>query len=86
MKPEVRADLHRRTLEALNGTRPEGRAAPGEVPVDRYLDRDRADRERALMWKAMYKAICTHVPMPPTGGCVTGVALPRAAPPKRNTT
>ena len=33
MKPEVRADLHRRTLEALNGTRPEGRAAPGEVPV-----------------------------------------------------
>ena len=33
MKPEVRADLHRRTLEALNGTRPEGRAAPGEVDI-----------------------------------------------------
>ncbi|MFT6599426.1 MAG: phenylpropionate dioxygenase-like ring-hydroxylating dioxygenase large terminal subunit [Alloalcanivorax sp.] len=49
MKPEVRLDLHRRTLDALNGTRPEGRAAPGEVPVDRYLDGDRTERELALL-------------------------------------
>lgn len=66
MKPEVRADLHRRTLEALNGTRPEGRAAPGEVPVDRYLDRDRADRERALM-RRRPQAVAASSELPAAG-------------------
>ncbi|HAD46697.1 MAG TPA: (2Fe-2S)-binding protein [Alcanivorax sp.] len=66
MKPEVRADLHRRTLEALNGTRPEGRAAPGEVPVDRYLDRGRADRERALM-RRRPQAVAASSELPAAG-------------------
>lgn len=49
MKQEVRLGLHRRTLEALNGARPEGDAGPGEVPVERYLDSDRTAREVALL-------------------------------------
>ncbi len=49
MKQQARLDLHRRTLQALKGVRPESGAAPGEVPVDRYLDADRAARETALL-------------------------------------
>ena len=49
MKQTVRLDLHRRTLGALNGARPEGNATADQIPVDRYLDSERTAREVALL-------------------------------------